>query len=382
MVAISFALAEFATGGPILDLPTMEGASWAVMLNRPDSLSCSVDMNDPAVKALDIPSSTEPKKTVLIARTEQDNILAMGLISDREWNDTDKVLTLNASGLWQYFNSTRIAPPSARTAALVLPDGSVNPALDTTFTGISFGTMAKRLVAQRLSWPGMSGYPFILPADEAADRTKTYPFVDAKMTGAALSDLTQLENGPDIAFDGRRAEDGLGLEYVLRTGTEAKPLLGRKVGSWAVGGQSSPIQNLVVTDDASAMATAIWMTAGRTSSKVLSSRVLNDELRLRAGYPSTDLVDTSRSDVELQSTLDSYARENATYASRPYRSLSFEVRADASPGIGQFRPGDWQDLDIDEGHPYLVAGPISIRILGMSASETADFVKIDCVVEA
>ena len=119
MAGVSYALADFRTGGPILDLPVQEGATWAAQLNRPDALSCSVDMNDPDALALDLRSSSEPKKTVLLARTDDDVVLAWGLIDSREWDEDARTLQLTAGGVWgSYFGKTIIAPASARTAEL------------------------------------------------------------------------------------------------------------------------------------------------------------------------------------------------------------------------------------------------------------------------
>ena len=87
MPGVTYGLADFVTGGPILDLPVMEGATWGAQINRPDSVDCTIDMRDPDALALDLRSSSEPNKTILFARTDDDVILAWGLIGDdgRTW---------------------------------------------------------------------------------------------------------------------------------------------------------------------------------------------------------------------------------------------------------------------------------------------------------
>lgn len=388
MAGVSYALADFVTGGPIVDLPVLEGASWAALLNRPDSVECTVDLNDEDALALDLRSASEPKKTVLLARTDDDIVLAWGVIDDREWNEDEHTLALSASGVRSsFFGHAIVGPASARTAPLTVVDPNnptltiVNPALNTTVTGFSLGTIGKRLVAARLAWPGAPGVypagPFVLPADEAAARTKSYEFAGFKRIDGALSDLSNLENGPDFAFDGQRAPDGLSLLYVMRHGTEAAPRIGTRVGVWSLGPES-PITGLTITDNGDDMGAAAWLTAGKSQGKALVARQLNPAF-LAAGYPPLDIVDTSHNDVTEQATLDSYAREYLAYGSTPERSLSFSVRGDATPGLGGFRPGDTIDIDVPDNHPYLTKG-FRVRITSIEGDETGLTLKIGCVI--
>ena len=381
MGGVSYALADFVTGGPVLDLPIKEGASWAAQLNRPDSLSCDVDLNDPDALALDLRSSSEPKKTVMFARTDDDVILAWGLISSRSWDEDERTLSLAAGGPWStFFGSTIIAPAVARTANLITLDAEgypiVNPVLDTSLSGFSLGTIGKKLVEQRLAWPGAPAV-LDLPPDEIGTHERAYLFSGMKTISAALTDLTNVENGPDFAFDAQRASDGLGLRYVMRHGSEATPRIGTDVGVWSLGEQS-PITGLTVDDDAADLASAAWLTAGKQAGAALISRTLNDAL-IAAGYPPLDVVDTSRSDVSAQATLNAYGAELIGLASRAQRELSFSVRADTSPSLGQYRPGDTVTIDVPSDHPYLTTS-IPVRITSVSGDEAGLSVKIGCVI--
>lgn len=375
-MAVTFGLAEYHSGERILDLPVMEGASWSTMLNAPDALSCEIDLRDEDVRALDIPSSTEPKKTVLFASTEDGTVLAWGVISDREWDNDQRHMKINASGGWQYFHQRIIAPPAAATGQIVDGNGDVVTMFDTLINDVDLGSIGVALVEQALSWPG-APVAYVLPSPVAdPGRTSgTYKFVDYKRVGAALDDLTKRVNGPDFAFDARRDATGLALEYVMRAG---HPFLGRHVGVWNVGGPESPVTKLKVLDDGLGLATHIWMQSGRTDSKVIVSRAVNQGLIDFSGYPVLDLVDTSRTDVVLQETLDDYAAEHAENSRKMMRDVSFTVRGDAVPALGQYRPGDWAALAVSAGNNYLLEGDIPIRILGISGDERGDEVKIEC----
>jgi hypothetical protein len=377
-MGVIYGVANFRDGSHVIDLPVKEGATWAAMLNRPDSVSCELDMRDRAIRSLDILSATEPRVSVLFASTEDGNVLAWGQITGpREWKDDERTLSLTALGGWQYFNGRIIAPPAAADGVVVLPNGKVTEAFDTKYVDTTLGSIGTQLIEQALAWPGAPA-AFVVPAPVAGDReSDTYRLVDYKSVGAALTDLTNRENGPDFAFDARRTAGGNALEFPVRVGD---PYLGQDVGTWPIGGPASPVTGLVVTDDGSGLATHVWMQAGRTDSKVIESRVRNEQL-IAAGYPPMDLVDTSRTDVTLQATLDQYALENAIAASKLRRSLKFKVRgnAEVGPKIGTYRPGDFAGLDVAAGHPYLAEGKIDLRIVGIKGDETGDTVEIECV---
>ena len=120
------------------------------------------------------------------------------------------------------------------------------------------------------------------------------------------------------------------------------------------------------------------MTAGKSAGDVLLSRKLNPDL-IANGYPPRDIVDTSHSDVSAQAVLDAYNVENVRYGSRPLREVSFTVRGDASPRLGQYRPGDTIQLDVPDDHLFFTED-MTIRITSMSGDETGENVKIGCVI--
>lgn len=380
MPGVSFAIADFITGGPIVDLPVAPGASWGSQINRPDALSCTVDMRDSDALKLDLRSATEPKKSVLLARTAdvRRKVLAWGLVNDdRVWDEDAQTVKLSATGIDDAWLGKAIVGPVAALSTPFVVNGLPNPALDTTLSGWSLGTIGKKLLQQRLAWPG-SPIVFELPADEVGVHTRTYPFIDFASVRKRLDDLTGVEGGPDFAFDAAYGPSGINLVYVFRHGSSAQPRLGSKVGTWSIGGMS-PLSGLTYADNATDLASALWMLAGRNAGEMLGARVLNDTLVSMDGYPSLDLVDKTRSDVSVQTTLDGYAVEGAQYAATPYISTKFSVRGDATPGLGDYSPGDRVTIGVPADHPW-IRSDFDIRITGMSGDETGESVKIQCEV--
>ncbi|MCU1617799.1 MAG: hypothetical protein JWO98_5339 [Frankiales bacterium] len=379
MTGVNYRIADFKTGGLILDLPVLEGSSWSTTLDKADQITAVIDLRDPDVQALDIGSTTTPDKTVIFAETDDGAILAIGLVPDRTWDDDARQVSIDCAGLWSYPDARVIAPVAARTTPLVNSDGSPNTALDTTITDVGPGTRGKRLMQLILGWPGATALPFDLPDDDvlpAGSSSVAYSLLDLKTVGSALTDITAQESGVDFAFDAHYDSTGIALRYVMRAGTAASPLLGTYVGVWSEGAAESDVYGLKVKDDGKGIATAVWMTAGKSTSSVIASLALNDSLINDDGYVPFDVVDTSRSTVELQATLDDYAAENLSYGSKLRRTITFSVRKTATPGLGQFRPGDTVDLDISEGNLYLPSGPLRVRILSIKGDETGQFADV------
>jgi hypothetical protein len=383
MPGITYGLVDFVSGGPIIDLPVKKGATWSAQLGRPDSVECSVNMREAAARSLDLRAASAPNKTVLLARTDEDVIVAWGIIGDggREWDEDKKEVSLSATGIEDsWLGRNPVAPAAVLTAPLTTKDVDgykiPNPALDTTVSNVSHGTIGKRLVQQLASWPGAPSI-FDFPPDEVGTRTQTYSFASLKSVGDALSDLTEQEGGPDFAFTAYRA--GLGIRYLMRHGSEEEPRLGSHLGYWSIGG-NSPITGLKITDSVAGGSFLGLMSSGKQSSDVLMSRVI-ENARLADGFPPLTIVDTSRSGVSIQETLDGYNRANVADGARTIQDMFLTVRADASPALGSYRPGDTVTLDVPADHLWLPPGEsITLRIMSMSGDEKAKKVKLGVVI--
>lgn len=396
-MSVTYGLADFTTGRILPTLPVTEGCSWAAILGKPDALEARLVVTDPDVRALNVMSITEPKKTVLFAAISgsRGTFLAAGLIAERGLEDDDVTFTVRATGLRYYWHQRIIGRPEAKSSNLTNADGSANTALDVTLSGLSLAGIGVELMRTALSWPGATSIPFVLPASEKGAATRSYAFLDTKLVGEALDDLTNVIDGPDFAVEARRVNgtSTSRIEYPVRAGDQGDPMIGRYVGSWPYGGPVSPVVSFPFVDDGEALVTAQWAIAGRTDSKVLASRALNDNL-LSFGYPPLDAVDMEHSDVSVQSTLDDYAREGAYRGYVVDRSYTLKVRGDTridgegamsssapslGPMLGDYRPGDFVAVDIVD-HPVLPDGIVDLRILSMQGDETGDVVELDVMV--
>ncbi len=208
-----------------------------------------------------------------------------------------------------------------------------------SWSGVSLGTIAKRLVATAIAHTGES-LPVVLPADVAGISTRTYPGYELAWVGDRLQELTQVDGGPDVSFEPRLTSDGLSVQWVMRTGTDTDPLL-HQTGQdwiWDRGAAKGGVTSLSVSIDATGMAQRAWAIGSGTEVDLLVGEADFPD-PLDAGYPLLE-ADASYTSVTDQGTLDAHALSLILYAQRPWATWALAVRADAAPTLGTYRPGD------------------------------------------
>ena len=376
-------IADLRTGRQFLDIQVMENSTWSRALNTAESVTAVLDMQDPATIALRPRQTMTPGRTIL-AVAAGDEILAAGPIWAHAYGRDRKTVTLTALGFWSYFDHRYLLPVVAATAdvnTFIVPDPSAagktkpNSALATNLDNLEYGTIAKRWVQQAQAWTG-GHVPVVFEDDRLGTHERNHDAVDFKNIGTLLTQLSQLEDGPDIRFKPRFTADRLGIEALLQTGTDADPLLaGNAVHSWTVGVPGSTISGLQVDADATHLAGIAWASAGRSVDSVLVSRSTDTTLTDQ-GFPLFETLDTSHSTVVQQSTLDGYTREAVTLGRSALETWTFTAEAARQPYLGAYWEGDWCDItlpaydaDLGVGDPYLFeGGKVRRRITALSGN--------------
>ena len=292
-------LADLRTGRQIQDIRPLDG-SWKRVINSPEDVECTLNLLDPATRALGVRNTATVAKSVL-AVADGDVILGAGPIWAHDYDDDAGTLKLSAKGALSYYNFRYILPVLAAALAVgefTVPDpeeptGTIpNPLLTTTISGVDLGTIAKRLMQQAHEWTGGS-IPVVFPADRAGDHERTYIGPEFKNLLEALTQLSEVDGGPDLRLLPRFTADRLGIEWELQTGTDAAPLLASPtVHRWTLGLPKASATGLRVNTDASAMTAQAWSTGGRQDDEVLVARSIDSTLT-DAGYPLLESVDSS-----------------------------------------------------------------------------------------
>lgn len=310
--------------------PTAEAAVWRVGDGlRPEFLT-----------------AIEPARTFM-AVLEGDNVLEAGPIWAHDYDYGSGILKVKASGARSIFDHRIVMAVIA---------GTDWAAWAVTYTGLSLGTIAKRLIELLMSHTG-GNLPIVLPDDETAaadaDHTRTYKGFELATVATRLDQLQGVIGGPDIAFEPRLTADRMGLEWVMRVGTEAQPLL-YQVGGDHVFDTRVPrggVSGLSVHRDAGGLASRSWATGSGMDEALLMARA-DDTTLVDGGFPLLEVTE-ARSTVEIQSTLQSWAAGNLSAAAAPWMTWSATVRADMSPLLGSYRCGDFAKVWVPKAHPYL-----------------------------
>jgi hypothetical protein len=380
-------LCDLVTGRQLLDLPVLDG-SWSLQLNAPGQMECTLNLEDPDVRALGLRNSASPVKAVL-GVVEHGVLVEAGPIWVRAYDRDAQKLKLSAKGIWSVLDHRIILPAAALTLPVTqftIPDPSdtsgsktmPNPAVGTHLTNLWLGTIAKRLIQQAFAWSGGT-LPITLPADIAGTNQRDFEGAQFGSLGQALQQLTQVDGGPDIKFVPQVTTDGLGIKWVMLHGTPQQPLLySSNPVTFDMSVPESKITGLTVQEDASAMASLSWATGGRAGDSVLVSRA-TQTAQVSQGYPLLEVLDSSHSDVVLQPTLDAYAQENLTVGSVPVEIWKFNVELDGSPDFSDYTVGDIVNIIVGKTtDPYLQPGTYQQRIVSLAGDHRSTVVQVGC----
>ena len=358
---------EMLTGRRLVPLPISSG-SWSIATNADDTISCSIPARAAVTELLDVWGSTPLARTGLLAVVD-DEPVAAGPLWKRKYGQ-GKAIEFTAGGLRSYWERRLLLPVAARTNSLVDPvTGDPDPAYDTNLTGLSYGTIAKRYIELGLLWPG-GNIPMLLPPDEAGTRERNVAAIELKKIRALVDALSNVQNGPDIAFRPRWAADGLGIYWEMQHGSEASPRLGQSDPAlirWHVGAPVGGAFDLEVEEDGTVLAEEVFAGGGRKDDATLIARG-RDVTLYEQGFPLLQAVDTAHSDVSEQATMQGYADRGATLGKYPSAFWKMKVRAKekGTLRLGDYWLGDMATVTVDPREPVLPAGDYVRRIASIS----------------
>ncbi|MES2866286.1 MAG: carbohydrate binding domain-containing protein, partial [Actinomycetota bacterium] len=186
-------------------------ASVELSLNEAESIDVGLTLPlvDPSTGvAIDIPNQLLPGRDFL-GWVENGVVLAAGQIQGDPFT-FPRSSSIKASGMGAYFDHRFVLP--------VLESGVLPRDVTSQWSGLSLGTIAKRLVQQALAHPG-AGLPIDFEADEVGIHEREYPGSDGMSVRQALANLTNVEGGPDVTFRPKLAEDRRHVRWDMLTGS-------------------------------------------------------------------------------------------------------------------------------------------------------------------
>lgn len=243
-----------------------------------------------------------------------------------------------------------------------------------TWTGLSLGTIAARVVAQAMTGPG-ARLPITLPPNQTApadvDHTRTYkPFDLANLACAdVLTQIAGVTGGPDISFRPKMV-DAQHVGWDMVVGTDADPHLPQnRQAQWTVGAPGGEIKDFTQVIDPSKMATRVYMVGSGTDSTTLI-RAAEDQSLLGDRWPRLDrVVSESGTEGDQAALLQSHAQAQLDTYRLPQGQWEMTVQSDDAEPLGSYWPGEEVQVTV-KNHPTILDGDYLVRILSMTGDQT------------
>lgn len=358
-MTVEFWVGELTTGKKLAVIPSLDSSSWETTLNNAGPVDVTVPLRAvPWQRPRDFLSYLEPGRCYIAAvTTGTRRVLEAGPIWKGRFIDRDGRLRVGGSGMWSLFDHRKIINPAWEAN----PTSRVQDS-KAEYINRSLQQIAIDVVSDSLARQGGS-LPIVLPASApAGTNARTYFGYEVKDLGEALRELTQVEDGPELAFEPRVRADGLGIEWVMRVG---EPLVAQPGAFWRWdrGAARGDLRDLDVEVDATGLGQRAWAVgSGMETEQVIGSAA--DLTPLGRGYPLLE-VRSEHPTVLTQTTINAHAGAGRDRARRPWRTYRIDVST-TNPDLGAYRPGDWASLVIPRDHEYEPPGTRTCRILAIS----------------
>lgn len=337
--------------------------SWSRLLNGSDTGSVQLSPGALTVKTRDqLRLYTTPERMTLViewsnAFERVGTPVFAGPIAGRPW---DKGVTINAASIRTILERRKLINPTAPFASQRL-----------TWQNMSLGSIAVKIVQFATSGVG-GALPIVYPAiqvDSDPTHLRNYDGFNLKTANSAITDLTNVINGPDIDFTPVWADSARSaITYQMRVGTNEEPrLFGPNQVVFDATQPKSSVKKLTYMDDGSALATRQWGAGSGTDVNALMSMASNAAL-IAAGFPALEQQKDYKSEI-LQSTLDVSVQGDLEATSTLLEQWGLNVDGTSAPVLGSYLPGDLARVNV-RNHIWIPDGDHPMRIIGISGDGT------------
>ncbi|BCW79012.1 hypothetical protein [Arthrobacter sp. NicSoilC5] len=353
------------TGQITADLP-VSSVKWGMRLNGPGPVDATVKAYALELRNKDLRNITAPKKQYL-AVSYGNAILEAGPIWKRSNKNTNGELKLGAQGIWSLLDKVKALNWQQINSGVSVQRSSLD------FNGLTLGSIARELV--RLSVfgnPANPGLPIVLPdMVDAGTNERHYKGYELPYLGDLLRKLTQVQDGPDIRFQPRFSADPTRIEWVMTHGSPASPLLYQTGPDWWWDGtvEESGVSDITTSEDGSDMADRVWQPGAGSELEMKLATASDYTLLTNAGYPWTE-GDAASKDVEDQGILQGHANAAMAAARRPVETWDMSVRANTSPYLGQYLPGDFAQINVPATNQMIDPGVRRVRVMAIDGDNT------------
>ncbi len=388
MVAYRLAVANTRSGQVVGDLPFTAAPTWSRVLNGSGTLSgVSVPLNPTRLDADMAQRLQEPWRwTVLWCYGSA--ILQAGILSSVTVDDTQKpsVASLGTTTVWEFFTRKRLVVTPGQdigTSAVVF--GPTSP--DTANRNLSLHSIARRLVElATINGDPTYSLPIILPDTIAGTNVRTYLGSDLATTGTRLSELTQVDQGPEVEFSPEFTDSTQGyVRWRMKIGNNRLGQLGFP-HAWdyqrALLSLSTGIDGVDMTFNVTSKGQDTRTVSSATppvASGALISAAASDTTYTGQGWPALQTADIGHTSTIDPATVAGYATAAVTTHKVPIKTATAHIningldnqgRQTGAPSIDLVSVGDTAFFGVT-GHPFLSDGQYGARILTLESGSDA-----------
>ncbi len=390
MVAYRLAVANTLTGQVVGDLPFTAVPTWSRVLNGSGTLTgVSVPLN-PTQLDSDMKQRLQEPWRWTVLWCYGNTVLQAGILSSPTVDDTQKpsVASLATVTLWEFLTRKRLVLTPGQnvgTAAANVVFSPTSP--DTANRNLSLHSIARRLVELATN-NGDPTYrlPIVLPDTIGGASVRTYLGSDLATTGTRLSELTQVDQGPEVEFSPEFGDSTQGyFRWRMRIGNNRLGQLGYP-HAWdyqrALLSLSTGIDGTDMTFNVTSKGQDTRTVSSATppvASGALISAAASDTLYTGQGWPALQTADTGHTSTIDTATVQGYANAAVTTHRVPIKTATAHIsitgldnqgRQTGAPSIDLISVGDTAFVGLT-GHPFLADGQYGMRILTLESGPDA-----------
>lgn len=260
-------------------------------------------------------------------------------------------VTLGGSGLGGILKA-RLQVPGTWTPSLGFGDTQSIA----TYTG-SYHDIAAQMVTDAVT---RGPLPIDIPGLTGGTESETYNGYDMYSVAQDLTDLTQLQGGPDVVFQPYfSAPDTVRTSALIGNPNLTQP------GTPIVFDYGSSLQSVTEASDGSALCTTQYEKGNGIDSAIMWA-FAQDATLLAANppWPLLESIDTAQSNVNDQDTLNSWAASNLALYGRSVRTWTAIARTNVNPVLGSYLPG-YSLIYNMIGHSWIPDGRYAQRLIGL-----------------
>lgn len=348
---------DITTGDHLLRLP-YTACSWSEAINEPGSMQVTIDYTRTAIKTglWDVLRCWR----VILAAQRAGRIIHAGPLTDYEWDAENRSLRLTCGGGLTLLTKRLVIGRDLNAAwndRTVLVDEQ-HPAgdMDLTLKG-SWADIIRGLTAEALQWGDL---PISLPAIQGGDQSRTYYAWDLATTADRITDITKLDDAPELRLDPIERDDG-GIAYRLNLiRDEDQP-----THTWTAIAPGQRITYTGVTGDGANMTTQTWLTGGKDNDKTLICRRTAPMLE-QTGVMHLMTADTTHTTISDMTTLQQAAI--ADLAQHAFPAETHKLKAGEEHDI---HAGDHIDVTVEDD--LLGLRTLHLKATGVDGSADTDW---------